>query len=402
MNKKLLVCIGLLVISSASLNFSFKEETKDEVKIEFLNRRNANVTRLSNDEIILDTSVDAYVLDEFAFNDLNKDNTQSYLDDGGVLIVNDNDVTGNQVKSKIDSNVTNFDNTTSENNYGFYVKNNGEENIVVTLSLGFVNEEGSETVGLVADEISETQLANDIYERSFDIIPPSDDEITPITQYCGMEIASTYTDKLLYDVIKNVKCAAYTTFIDIWDVAKLSDWRGTLVGVYDIVGLGDCTVYQDYSMYSYSMRLTAGDNLTIYDQVDLIASGSNVYTLTEGPTSFTYDLLHGQFDVSAYYSFTYSATDIESDYTDTDSRYWKVNIYNGAWGADYGIKPMMRVYNVNDYGTWTATAVIEEFIITDRFLRVLALEDPYRDAINIMWSHDGYEGRSVTTGVSIQ
>ena len=63
---------------------------------------------------------------------------------------------------------------------------------------------------------------------------------------------------------------------------------------------------------------------------------------------------------------------------------------------------MMRVYNVNDYGTWTATAVIEEFIITDRFLRVLALEDPYRDAINIMWSHDGYEGRSVTTGVSIQ
>ena len=141
---------GLMLISLTSLSGG---KQKEKFNIEYLNKdkvkTRVKLSSLSNNELTLDDEKDAYVLNQKTFNSLNCESADSYLSNGGVIVVNDNEVSSEELKKKIDTNVIDFDYCGEKNQYGFYVYNNGEENVTVNVALGFV--------GMTEEQISKNE-----------------------------------------------------------------------------------------------------------------------------------------------------------------------------------------------------------------------------------------------------
>lgn len=148
----------LLVLPMTVGGVKFISETEDKLsmyQITYLDEMSPKVTngigRLSTDEsLILDFSQDAYVLNQYSFGMLEKKNIAQYLEDGGIIVVNDNEVTSEDLKAKVDTNVAEFDYSKEKHHYGFYLYNDGETNVTVTSLRGIIRNQ----ILLISDAVA--------------------------------------------------------------------------------------------------------------------------------------------------------------------------------------------------------------------------------------------------------
>lgn len=61
----------------------------------------SKLSATSGSELTLDDQKDAYVLNQNTFNNLSEESAEAYLNNGGVIVVNDNEVSSEELKKKI-------------------------------------------------------------------------------------------------------------------------------------------------------------------------------------------------------------------------------------------------------------------------------------------------------------
>lgn len=123
------------------------------------------------------------------------------------------------------------------NQYGFYIYSNENENTVVNVSLGFLEE-----IENVAEYASENSIINSMVDSAVKSrhiaieIDGGGGGGTPIaTDRSGQIIAYANLENILYIEGENTKIASYTIYTQVVDVAKVKETSSSYTrGIYDI------------------------------------------------------------------------------------------------------------------------------------------------------------------------
>lgn len=147
--------LGLLLTTSFttidSKNYS-ESKHEDELKVVYLDDEETEYglekASLTEEEtpLNLSSSNDAYVLNKKNFNRLESSSANKFLEEGGVIAVTDNKVTSELLKEKIETDVLDFNYSNREEMQGFYLYNDGNKNVTVNVSVGFLTVENQADV----------------------------------------------------------------------------------------------------------------------------------------------------------------------------------------------------------------------------------------------------------------
>lgn len=346
-----------------------------------------------------------------SFDSLNKDSAQEYLDNGGIIVVNDNEVTSDELKKKIETDVIDFDYSEDENQYGFYVYNDGENNITVNVSLGFLsasrasNASSVKTVASVIDEksIVESIVGNAISKASINHNLQLEEGSSVgggvSSSGSGKTIAIAYLENILYLESDNTKACSYTINTNVIDIAKIKDSSGTIHGVYDVRSTFIVDAESNFAITDYSVRMQNFN--TILDASYLNSNTSTTVSLG-GSFGFQGDVITGSLEGGVSYTYNPDSQEIANDLPAGSNKYWKADVINETYGTSRKLVPSIRVMNGSDSQSTNEYSRVESFYIKDNgwwiFQNKYYMMDKYRKDLGIRWNASGYISQTTYTG----
>jgi len=405
--KRKIISIVLIAIMIMTVSSFISKENTDEFDIVYLDEAETiNIQRLSssneNYEIKLDSQKTAYVLNKNSFSNLSIEATQTYLEEGGIILVNDNNVTYEDLVSKIVTNVGEFNYQNVDNQYGFYVFNNEIENVVVNVSLGFVSSNMDDLFEseIVSDKVEKEDIVKPIVakalSRQFEIvIDPGGGGGggTPVqTGTSGQTIAYGFAENYLYRISTGAFVASYTIYTQVVDVAKVKNTGSNIIrGIYDISSTFTVDAEPGWAVDEYSVRMSSPS--TILD-ASFLNSGTSTTVSLGGSLGFQGTEIAGS--INAGISYTYSATsqELSNNFPAGNYKYWNSIIPSPKKDSSYVLKPAIRVVNSNDTLRSEQTSRVDSFYLTDNgwwiFENRLYMGDMYRKSLKVIWNSYGF------------
>ena len=418
----IVIMLGLVVTFLISFINDGTKVIKTNYKITYLDNFSFNSDgpnnrmrrKLSNDNVLkLDDEQDAYVLNEYSFKLLDRQSALNYLESGGVIIVSDKNVTSENLKSKVKTNVAEFDYSKNKHHYGFYLFNNGNENVVINVTLGFLLPKNKQNYNerIVVDEVDNELIAEDIvsYANSRSLISPEmnlrDEESggggnnTP-TDTTGQVIASAYLQNILYIDGDGEKACSYTIYTQIIDVAKFQDSNGIIHGIYDVCSTFTVDAEEKFRILEYGVRMRNVD--TILDASYLNSTTSTTISLG-GSIGFQGNIIQGSIEEGYSYTFTPDSQEILNDLPAGEYKYWYSQIVNPIYNASKKIMPSIRIMNDDDEYCTVEYSRVEKLIVEKEVLLGLMAKpygmlDEYRKELSIGWDSNGFVTQNTHTG----
>lgn len=374
----------------------------------------SKLSATSGSELTLDDQKDAYVLSQNTFNNLSEESAEAYLNNGGVIVVNDNEVSSEELKKKIDTKVIDFDYSGEKNQYGFYVYNDGEENVTVNVALGFLGEVEENTTAqetkakAVADVVEESTIVESIVSSATSKMSISPDVSLVSSASVGGGISSTgsgkviataYLENILYLESNKSRACSYTVYTKVTDVAKVKDSSGKIRGVYDVTSTFTLDAESKYAITNYSVRMQGQQ--TILDASYLNSNTSTTVSLG-GSLGFQGDVINGSLQGGVSYTYNPDSQEIVNDLPVGNNKYWKSNIIQETYDASYKIIPSIRIMNSYDGGNTREYSRVESFYVKDNgwwiFQKKYYMKDKYRKELGITWNSSGYVSQHTYTG----
>ncbi len=415
-NKILYVGLIGTVLSSICVLGS-KQNEGEKFDIVYLDKCNdktiKNLSSLKTISKKLDETKDAYVLNQESFDDLDGKIAQNYLDNGGIIVVNDNEVTSEELKKKIDTNVIDFDYSDEENQYGFYVYNDGEKNVTVNVSLGFLTKESKRNTRMlnmksVTDIIDEKTIVESIVSKAtskislnhnFSLQDGSSTGGGISSSTSGKTIAMAYLENILYLESDNTKACSYTIYTNVVDVAKVKDSSDVIRGVYDISSSFILDAESKYAITDYSVRMR---NLNTILDASYLNSNTSTTVSLGGSIGFQGDEISGSLEGGMSYTYTPDSQEISNDLSAGSDKYWKSNVINETYGTSRKLVPSIRILNSSDSYSTNEYSRVESFNIKDDgwwiFQNNYYMMDKYRKELCITWNSSGYVSQTTYTG----
>ena len=368
-----------------------------------LNSKRMRKTTISNMNLHLDISQDAYVLNKYALNLLDKDSAYNYLKNGGILIINDKEVTNNDLKQKIDFDIDKLDYNKDVNFYGFYVINNGKKNIVVNINLGYLNNVKDFYIDekSIINEINKETIIEDIVSVAWSNSGISPAANVPLpddggggdvinTNTSGQVIAIANTNNLLYLVNTDELACSYSIYTQVIDVMKIRDSLGAIHGVYDIVSTFTIDAEPEYQITNYGVRMN--NSTTILDASYLNSTTSTTITLG-GSIGFQGTILQGSLNNGISYTYNPDSQEILNDFPVGPNKYWYSDVIVPRLNASRKITTAIRIMNDSDYMNNIEYSRVEELYIEkiegNNNTRYYML-DEYRKELGICWNYNGF------------
>jgi hypothetical protein len=404
--------LAILVLTSVGL----KPESKPNFDIVYLD--GAVSTRLSAPKqalggsgpgLYLDPSRDAYVLNKTSFTEVVPESAEDYLRGGGIILVNDNAVTYADIVEKIVTNVIPFDYSDVKNQYGFYIVNNGRNNLVTNVSLGYLTEETT-TSGTTEDltaEIAKTTIVESVVANAaaktfgYDFEDDGGSAGPGIeTGTSGQKIAEANLENILYSNDDGSYICTYTIKTEIYDVAKVVK-TGTITprGVYDVLSTFETSSAPAWAVERYKMRMMSVNS--IIDVAQLRTNEDTTVTLG-GALGFNYSIMAGALANGPTYVNEDQAQYYNLDFSSTYAKYWEAAIPRPVLAREYYSIPSMRIVNPNDFLNTTEMSRMEAFQVIDNgfwlIIKRMYLDPAYRKELKIVWNSFGLVSQTIITG----
>ena len=408
-SKIFVVGISMFLLSHLSIGNTI-DKFESNYEIVYLNYEKHEQRKLlpgALNKIILDEKEDAYVLDKSSFEKLEKESVDEYLKQGGVLVVNDNDVNSDDLAKIVKTKVAPFDYKNLTNQYGFYVFNNSRENIVVNVSLGYLNSEKSNQLNIVENNISENVLVEDIVDLAFrdmqmSVIEPNNVAGgSPIqTTTSGQVVAYGILENLLYRINGGNLVCSYTIYTQVYDVAKVNTTGSYEVkGIYDVVSSFTVDAESGWAVTDYKVRMKTESS--ILDSTYLYSNATTTVSMG-GSAGFQGSELSGDVNWSVSYSFNGQSQEIINDLPAGNTKYWKATPVTRTKNSSYILKPAIRLVNSNDIYSTNEYSRVETFNISDLgwwiFENKLYMGNQYRKEMKIAWNSFGFLSQSTIIG----
>ena len=415
MKRRLIHIIGLFVfatvlgITQEGISKQYDIAFYDEPISKSVNSIKKLSTIKSEGTLILNNEKDAYVLNEEFFQKLNVVSAEEYLSEGGIIVVNDNNVTGEDLRSKIATKTADFDYSGEDEFYGLYVFNNGYENVTVNVSLGYLSEVGkkeSKSKKVLLNVIEKETIANTVVDsavkkqaRSSDMnienigggVSPSDTS--------GQVIATAYLENILYLDSNNQKACSYTIYTNVVDVAKVRNSVGAIQGIYDVTSTFTVDAESQFAITDYGVRMQ--NFHTILDASYLNSNTSTTISLGNS-LGFQGEIITGSINSGISYTYTPDSQEITNNLPVGSEKYWNSDVINEVYDASRKLKPSIRILNNNDSIETCEYSRVEYFNIKDNgwwvFQKKYCMLDQYRKELSICWNSKGYVSQSVYTG----
>lgn len=363
----------------------------------------------TEESLILDTEKDAYVLNEESFQKLNVENAEEYLSEGGIIIVNDNNVTGEDLRTKIATKTADFDYSEEDDFYGFYVFNNGQENVVVNVALGYLSEvEDDEVVTekVVSNEIEKETLANTVVKSAVsrqtldsNLSLASTGGSVGSTDTSGQIIATAYLENILYLESNKQRACSYTIYTNVVDVAKVRNASGKIQGIYDVTSTFTVDAESKFAITDYGVRMQ--NFHTILDASYLNSNTSTTVTLG-GSLGFQGEVINGSINAGVSYTYTPDSQEITNNFPVGSEKYWNSDVVKEVYDASRKLKPSIRILNNNDSNSTYEYSRVESFKIKDNgwwiFKNYYYMMDKYRKELGICWNANGFVRQVTYTG----
>jgi len=369
----------------------------------------------------LNSSNTAYVLNETNFSKLDKTNTNQYLKNGGVIAVTDNSVNSSLLKEKIDTNVIDFDYSFDDTQKGFYVYNNGTENVTINVSAGLLETETDKNndgiyetdddstkndfkvnKDVLINAMIESALANkykfidsEIISR---IVNHGSGEKSEDTS--GKTIAFAFMENYLFlePEHRDFLCS-YTIGTSVVDVMKIKDSNSVKHGIYDISSVFTMDAEPDYAITDYSVRMKSTSKI-------IDASYLNTDTSTSvslgGSIGFEGKELTGSLSGGTSYTYTPDSQVIINNLSAGNLKYWESDVIDEQLNASKKLQPAIRVLNSNDEINTDEFSRVEEFKIIDNgwcvFKKRYCLMNQYRKELKVSFNPDGTFSQSTIIG----
>ena len=358
--------------------------------------------------LILDFQKDAYVLNEESFYCLQYENTEEYLLQGGVIIVNDKNVTKTALNVKIKTNTADFDYSNQDNAYGFYVFNNGYENIAVNVFLGYLtkSEQFNSINNELTKKINKGIIAHNLVESA---INKKDLSFNAIYDNIGGDVSSSYTsgkiiataflENILYLDSSNEKACSYTIYTNVVDVAKIKDASGVTRGMYDVTTAFTLDAEPKFAIKDYEVKM---ENYNAILDASYLNSNTTTSVSLGGSIGFQGDVVSGNVNAGVSYTYTPDSQEITNNLPSGSKKYWKSNVINDDYDASRKLIPAIRILNNNDVNLTYEYSRVESFRIKDNgwwiFQNKYYMLDQYRKELGICWDNNGYVKQMVYTG----
>ena len=306
---------------------------------------------------------------------------------------------------RIFTNVIDFDYSGEKNQYGFYVYNDGEENVTVNVALGYLSEVEENTTAqetkakAVADVVEESTIVESIVSSATSKMSISPDVSLVSSASVGGGISSTgsgkiiataYLENILYLESNKSRACSYTVYTKVTDVAKVKDGSGTICGIYDVTSTFTLDAESNYAITNYSVRMQGQQ--TILDASYLNSNTSTTVSLG-GSLGVQGDVINGSLQGGVSYTYNADSQEIVNDLPVGNNKYWKSNIIQETYDASYKIIPSIRIMNSYDGGNTREYSRVESFYVKDNgwwvFQKKYYMKDEYRKELGINWNSNG-------------
>lgn len=324
-------------------------------------------------------------------------------------MVDDNTVTSKDLQEKIDTAVANFDFSSDDSNYGFYLENDDDGNIVaVNVSVGYVASSESDDDSSTTASVSKHTVALSAINSSLIDSHPSyyagdndggssSGQIVD-TSTSGCNIAYAYMENILYYDGTDTQVCSYTTYTNVFDVAKVRDSSNVICGIYDISTEFTVDAEPSFAVSDYSVRMRSTD--TILDASYLNSSTSTTVSLTAA-VGFQGDVLQGSYSAGYSYTYTPDSQNIVNDLPAGKSKMWSSTVISPIGNASRRLHPAIRIVNSSDSSYSYEMSRVESFDVTDhRFLLPIeaTMMDKYRKESQICFDKYGDITQTVNIG----
>lgn len=355
--KKYLQLIFILLISLCILVINADNKLKiayyDNVHIKNIRKANSDIC----DNIILDLSNDAYVLNEFSLRLIQNKNLNNYLTNGGLIIVNDTEICNDIIYEKFNVENSFLNNNVGDlNNYfGFYVYNNGINNKLVNVITNCSTDDNSinNQTKIDRDSFNE-KIINYIVSRFKKINSNRANVLPPSVDYPVLnEFLSEEIENIIYNNNTTTIMGSYTTSTEIYKIARIKDENNVYHTIYDVLTNIDISPEEDYALIECCIRMNNinndgnNNNSSIIDTAYL---NSDTETLVSfiGTNNITGTVIEGSYNLSYIYSFDGESMNIYNDNTDINNKYWHFSMLETKYNENYLLKTSFRMSTNND------------------------------------------------------
>lgn len=346
----LLISLCVLVINTGK---KFKISYYDNVHIKNIRKANSDIC----DNIILDLSKDAYVLNEFSLRLIQNKNLNNYLTNGGLIIVNDTEICSDIIYEKFNVENSFLNNNVGDlNNYfGFYVYNNGINNKLVNVITNCSTDDNSinNQTKIDRDSFNE-KIINYIVSRFKQINSNRANVLPPSVDYPVLnEFVSEEIENIIYKNNTTTIIGSYTTSTEIYKIARIKDENNVYHTIYDVLTNVDIYTEEDYALIECCIRMNNinndgnNNNSSIIDTAYLNSDTETLVSFA-GTNNISGTVIEGSYNLSYIYSFDGESMNIYNDNTDINNKYWHFSMLETKYNENYLLKTSFRMSTNND------------------------------------------------------
>jgi len=413
-----------------TISYDLGKELSNDMKIVYLDnvapssQTNRSVKcAINSGRVSLNNTNTAYVLNETSFSKLDKANTSQYLKKGGVIAVTDNSVNSALLKEKIDTNVIDFDYSFDDTQKGFYVYNNGTENVTINVSAGLLGTETDEdndgtyetkdepiqTDFIVDKDVLVNAMVNSALANKYKFVGNDNDVIFHIVDSgsgeetkdtSGKTIAFAFMENYLFlEPEHKAYLCSYTIGTSVVDVMKIKDSNSVKHGIYDISSTFTMDAEPNYAVTDYSVRMKSTS--MVIDASYLNTDTSTSVSLG-GSIGFEGKELTGSLNGGVSYTYTPDSQKIVNDLSAGNVKYWESDVIDEQLNASKKLQPAIRVLNSNDETNTDEYSRVEEFKIKDNgwwiFKKRYYMASQYRKELKVSFNSNGTFSQNTIIG----
>lgn len=412
--------LGLLLTTSFTTIDSKKHsESKheDELKVVYLDDEETEYglekASLTEEEtpLNLSSSNDAYVLNKKNFNRLESSSANKFLEEGGVIAVTDNKVTSELLKEKIETDVLDFNYSNREEMQGFYLYNDGNKNVTVNVSVGFltVEDQADVTSASVHEETSNIIDKDAVTSQMIlSAIRLGDFEYNTDVPGGGGSDNSTIVNESFDATLQNMLfeegnpsnyMCSYKITTEVRRGIKYHGSSGHINGVYDINSVFHLDAEANYQVTKYKVRMSSPQ--TIMDASYLNSNTTSSVTVG-GTIGFQGDELTGGINAGYTYEYNTNSQEILNNLPVGPNQYWQAEVVKPELDATWRLDPAIRIKNENDSTLSSESSRVEEFYIRNNGFWFWAKEyymlPKYRKELKLIWDSNGRYTQETITG----
>ena len=348
----------------------------------------------------LSNDVSCYCIDISEMSYYKKRSVDNYLDQGGVILVNNKNVTRNDFQTMTASHIGTVGFLNNDKKGSFLFRNDDELQLW-SYNLDFFNDteiEDADTITKMTKEAESQITTDDIVNWILEFIEnwmnywkkhKSDKSKTSQL----VELGTAHT-AVIVPLLKNPKeiICSYQISATVRQGQKYLDKNNIRSGIYDITTQFGVDAEPDYAITEYTPYISSSEE--ILDATYLQSNVQTQYTLG-GELGFSGKEVGAKVDFN--YSYTGSSTDqkVVNDFPyGRNYRTWKMTPYESDnFNAAYVAEPGIRILSANDRKTMSTTLKFATLKAHGKgfwgFLRGdLELDDSYRYSLKLNWTAD--------------